>query len=65
MSNTPGEIPGGHDESATFTWEGRLEEVRGVHSLETALPGVRRYSGLFHPRKIGRLTAPNSKAMRS
>jgi 2,4-dienoyl-CoA reductase (NADPH2) len=46
--------------SGNEVWEGRLADVRGVRSITPDLPGVKRYSELFGPRKIGNLTAPNS-----
>jgi 2,4-dienoyl-CoA reductase (NADPH2) len=51
---------GGGDGQGQVAWEERLAEVRGVHSITTGLPGVSRYSALFSPQRIGRLTAPNS-----
>ena len=47
-------------ESRLPAWEDQLAEARGVHSLDPGLPGVKRYRALFGPRKIGKLTAPNS-----
>jgi len=41
-------------------WEDQFAEVRGVRSLDSALPGVKRYSGLFSPKRVGKLTAPNA-----
>jgi 2,4-dienoyl-CoA reductase (NADPH2) len=46
--------------SDTLAWEDRLADVRGVHSIEPTLPGVRSHPSLFCPRKIGRLEAANS-----
>ena len=41
-------------------WEERLAEVRGVRSIDAAMPGTRRYRALFSPRRIGKSTASNS-----
>ncbi len=41
-------------------WEEELAEARGIGSIDREMPGVARYSALFSPRKIGRLTAANS-----
>jgi 2,4-dienoyl-CoA reductase (NADPH2) len=41
-------------------WEELLADVSGVHSIDPELPGARRYSALFAPRRIGKLTAANS-----
>jgi 2,4-dienoyl-CoA reductase (NADPH2) len=43
----------------TLAWEDRLADVRGVHSIEPTLPGVRSHPNLFRPRKIGGLEAAN------
>jgi 2,4-dienoyl-CoA reductase (NADPH2) len=48
------------DGGGQVAWEERLADVRGVHSIEASMPGVRRYRALFGPRRIGRLTAANS-----
>jgi 2,4-dienoyl-CoA reductase (NADPH2) len=41
-------------------WEDRLAGALGVNSIDPGMPGVKRYSALFGPRRIGRLTAANS-----
>jgi 2,4-dienoyl-CoA reductase (NADPH2) len=43
----------------TLAWEDRLADVRGVHSIDPTLPGVRSHPNLFRPRKIGGLEAAN------
>jgi 2,4-dienoyl-CoA reductase (NADPH2) len=43
----------------TLAWEDRLADVRGVRSIEPALPGVRSHPNLFCPQKIGGLEAAN------
>jgi 2,4-dienoyl-CoA reductase (NADPH2) len=48
------------DGGGQVAWEERLAGVRGVHSIDASMPGVRRYGALFGPRRIGRLTAANS-----
>ena len=51
---------GGGSGGAEVAWEDRLAGARGVHSIDASMPGVRRYTALFRPRRIGKLTAPNS-----
>ena len=46
--------------SQQLAWEDQLAGTRGVLSIDSTLPGTRRYRALFGERRIGRFTAPNS-----
>jgi 2,4-dienoyl-CoA reductase (NADPH2) len=46
--------------NGNVAWDELLADARGVHSIDPALPGVRRYAKLFSPRRVGKLTAANS-----
>jgi len=43
-----------------WAWDERLKGAQGVHAITGDLPGVRKYTNLFLPRRIGRLLAANS-----
>ena len=44
---------GAGDAAERSAWEERLAGVRGVHSIEPGMPGLRRYPNIFAPRRIG------------
>ncbi|MHC4219548.1 MAG: oxidoreductase [Planctomycetota bacterium] len=44
----------------TLSWEARFADVRGVRSIDRALPGVQGHPNLFQPRRIGQLESANS-----
>jgi 2,4-dienoyl-CoA reductase (NADPH2) len=51
-----GNAPG----NGNVAWDELLADARGVHSIDPALPGIRRYAELFGPRNVGKFTVANS-----